>query len=72
MYGLNWNEYYPVYSDFENDALKNELYILKQNREIIGVVVLNSKEDKKWKKDKWKKYYKISEKRYWLFLQGIL
>ncbi|MGL5867906.1 GNAT family N-acetyltransferase [Clostridium chrysemydis] len=43
--GLNWTENYPRKIHFEEDLKNDELYVLEDNKEIIGAVCLNDKYD---------------------------
>ncbi|MGL5150563.1 MAG: GNAT family N-acetyltransferase [Clostridium sp.] len=51
--GLNWTKSYPTEDIFKRDILKDEVYILEENNEIIGSVVLNSEEDENYNMVKW-------------------
>ena len=37
-----WNEYYPSKQAFENDVARKELYVLEENDEIIGTIVVST------------------------------
>lgn len=43
--GLNWTKNYPRKIHFEEDLKNDELYVLEDNKEIIGAVCLNDKYD---------------------------
>ncbi len=51
--GLNWTEKYPTREIFEEDILKREAYIIENDEELVGVVVLNSEEDISYKNLLW-------------------
>jgi len=37
-----WNEYYPSKEAFEKDVARKELYVLEENDEIIGTIVVST------------------------------
>lgn len=37
-----WNEHYPSRGAFENDALRGELYVLENDKQIIGCIVIST------------------------------
>ncbi|WP_194189695.1 GNAT family N-acetyltransferase [Clostridium chrysemydis] len=43
--GLNWTKNYPRKIHFEEDLKNDELYVLEDNKQIIGAVCLNDKYD---------------------------
>ena len=52
--GINqWNENYPNKLAFENDVLRNELYVLEKQSVIIGCVVISSFMDEEYIPIKW-------------------
>lgn len=50
--GMNWSELYPNREVFQGDIDNKHLYVL-ENKEILGVVVLNSIEDPNYKNIIW-------------------
>jgi len=48
-----WNEHYPSKSAFENDILRNELYILKEESKIIATIVISTLMDDEYKEVEW-------------------
>ncbi len=48
-----WDETYPSKSFFENDYLRNELYILEVNNLLIGCIVLTTLIDEEYKSINW-------------------
>lgn len=43
-----WNEHYPSKIAFENDILRDELFVLEQENEIIGTIVVSSHMDEEY------------------------
>ncbi|WOD44950.1 GNAT family N-acetyltransferase [Hwangdonia lutea] len=43
-----WNEHYPNKAAFENDVLRNELYVIEKNKTIIGCVVVSTFMDEEY------------------------
>ncbi|MBU2907216.1 GNAT family N-acetyltransferase [Arenibacter algicola] len=43
-----WNEYYPSKEAFEKDIARKELYVLEENEEIIGIIVLSTLMDEEY------------------------
>ena len=43
-----WNEYYPSKEAFEKDIARKELYVLEENEEIIGTIVLSTLMDEEY------------------------
>ena len=43
-----WNEHYPSKSALENDALRNELYVLEINEILIGCIVISTCMDEEY------------------------
>lgn len=50
---FQWNEHYPSQNAFTKDIERQELYVLKQHNEIIGVVVISTLMDKEYIPIKW-------------------
>ena len=48
-----WTENYPSISDFQNDFKRKELYILEEEREILGCIVISTLMDEVYKPVKW-------------------
>ncbi|MFT4699277.1 MAG: ribosomal protein S18 acetylase RimI-like enzyme [Flavobacteriaceae bacterium] len=51
---FQWNEGYPSQSAFENDILRNELYVFLLNENLIGTLVLTPKMDEEYIPIKWR------------------
>ncbi|MCX7546504.1 GNAT family N-acetyltransferase [Xanthomarina sp. F1114] len=50
---FQWNENYPSKKAFENDVLRDELYVLETNSKIIGCIVVSTFMDKEYIPIKW-------------------
>lgn len=50
---FQWNENYPSKKAFENDVLRDELYVLETNTKIIGCIVVSTFMDKEYIPIKW-------------------
>jgi ribosomal protein S18 acetylase RimI-like enzyme len=50
---FQWNEHYPNKLAFENDVLRNELYVIETKSEIIGCIVISTFMDKEYIPVKW-------------------
>lgn len=50
---FQWNEYYPSRSAFENDIKRDELFVLEQNNNVVGSIVLSDHMDDKYIPIKW-------------------
>lgn len=48
-----WNEQYPSKEAFVRDIERNELYLLKKDRQIIGTVVISTYMDEEYKDVNW-------------------
>ena len=48
-----WNKYYPNNSAFERDVERKELYVLENNSEIIGCIVVSTLMDEDYFTVKW-------------------
>lgn len=52
--GINqWDDLYPVSEDFEDDIQKRQLYIAKENSEIVAAYVINEECDLEYKDGNW-------------------
>lgn len=43
-----WNEHYPNAAAFKNDVLRNELYVIEDNKTLFGCVVISSLMDEEY------------------------
>ncbi|MCL6293542.1 GNAT family N-acetyltransferase [Jejuia spongiicola] len=43
-----WNEHYPNKAAFKNDVLRNELYVIEEDKTIVGCVVVSSFMDEEY------------------------
>lgn len=43
-----WNEHYPNAAAFKNDVLRNELYVIEDNKTLFGCVVISSFMDEEY------------------------
>ncbi|WP_418604579.1 GNAT family N-acetyltransferase [Hwangdonia sp.] len=43
-----WNEHYPNKAAFENDVSRNELYVIEENKTVIGCVVVSTFMDEEY------------------------
>jgi len=50
---FQWNEHYPNKNAFETDVSREELYVLEQDEQIIGTVVISIFMDKEYIPIKW-------------------
>ena len=50
---FQWIDAYPTISIIEEDLKKGDLYVLKIEKEIVGAVVLNEKQDKEYETIDW-------------------
>lgn len=50
---FQWNENYPNREAFEHDVARNELYVLIEDTEIMGCVVISTLMDEEYKTVKW-------------------
>ena len=50
---FQWNENYPNREAFEHDVARNELYVLIEDTEIKGCVVISTLMDEEYKTVKW-------------------
>jgi ribosomal protein S18 acetylase RimI-like enzyme len=50
---FQWNEHYPNKLAFENDVLRNELYVIETKSEIIGCIVISTFMDEEYIPVKW-------------------
>jgi ribosomal protein S18 acetylase RimI-like enzyme len=50
---FQWNESYPNRAAFKNDILRDELYVLEHQSEIIGCIVVSTFMDKEYDTIKW-------------------
>ena len=50
---FQWNEYYPSREKLENDIERQELYVLTDENEIKGIIVLSSHMDEEYIPIKW-------------------
>ncbi len=48
-----WNEHYPNKSAFEKDVTRNELYILENDKTIIGCIAMSTLMDEEYIPVKW-------------------
>lgn len=48
-----WNEHYPPLEKLEQDILKKELYVLKEEEKILGIIVLTPEMDKEYVPIRW-------------------
>lgn len=48
-----WNEHYPSKKAFENDIERSELYVLENNHEIIGTMVITTLMDEEYIPIQW-------------------
>jgi len=48
-----WNEYYPSKEAFEKDIARKELYVLVENDEIIGTIVVSTLMDEEYVSINW-------------------
>ena len=48
-----WNDEYPSTNAFEKDIERNELYVLEENENIIGTIVISTLMDEEYKPIKW-------------------
>ena len=50
---FQWNEHYPTRKAFENDLMRNELYVLLKDDQIIGCIVISTVMDEEYVPIKW-------------------
>ena len=50
---LQWNEFYPSASAFNEDIKRDELFVLEENNEIVGCVVISTLMDKEYNPITW-------------------
>ena len=48
-----WNEHYPSAKAFHTDYKRGELYVLEQNKEIIGCITISQHKDAEYDEIKW-------------------
>lgn len=48
-----WNEHYPSLEKLEKDIQKEELFILREEEEILGIIVLSSEMDEEYIPIEW-------------------
>lgn len=48
-----WNEHYPSLKKLRKDILKDELYVLKQHNQILGIIVITSEKDEEYNPINW-------------------
>jgi ribosomal protein S18 acetylase RimI-like enzyme len=48
-----WNEQYPPFGIFSKDIDNNSLYTLKENNEILGIIVLSDVQDEEYRDINW-------------------
>jgi len=50
---FQWNDSYPSLSAFENDIINNWLYVIINDKEIIGCICISDFMDKEYESVKW-------------------
>lgn len=50
---FQWNEYYPSWEKLAEDIEKEELYILKEDGDILGIIVLTPEMDEEYVPIEW-------------------
>lgn len=50
---FQWNEYYPSIEKLEEDIRKEELYVLREKGEILGIIVLTPEMDEEYIPVEW-------------------
>ena len=45
---FQWNEHYPSIEKFQQDIIRKELYVLEENDEILGIIVLSENMDEEY------------------------
>ena len=50
---LQWNEFYPNLETFKKDVTNQSLYVLENNKDVIGCLVISDYMDEFYKKAKW-------------------
>ena len=50
---FQWNDGYPSFSAFENDIINNWLYVIINDKEIIGCICISDFMDKEYESVKW-------------------
>ena len=50
---FQWNEFYPNASVFINDVKQDELYVLENNRVVVGCITISKFMDNEYKSVKW-------------------
>lgn len=50
---FQWTDNYPSYKAFEKDILRNELYVLVENTNVIGSITISKYIDEEYKTVKW-------------------
>ncbi|CAL68311.1 GNAT family N-acetyltransferase [Christiangramia forsetii] len=50
---FQWNEHYPSIEKLRNDILKEELYVLEKNKNILGIIVITKVRDEEYIPIKW-------------------
>jgi len=48
-----WDDFYPDIQTITNDQKNNTLYILRDQKKCIGIIVLNEEQDKEYKTVNW-------------------
>jgi len=48
-----WDDFYPDIQTITNDQKNNTLYILRDQKKCIGMIVLNEEQDKEYKTVNW-------------------
>ena len=50
---FQWNEFYPNPDAFENDIQREELYVLENEKSLIGCIVISTQKDAEYEEIKW-------------------
>jgi ribosomal protein S18 acetylase RimI-like enzyme len=50
---FQWDDNYPNRKTFLNGIVNHHLYVLSKNREIVGIVIINEKQNSGWEKINW-------------------
>ena len=50
---FQWNEHYPNREAFEHDVKRNELFVLEENKRIVGCIVISTFMDEEYEPIEW-------------------
>lgn len=50
---FQWNEHYPTSAAFEKDVARDELYVMLENKKIVGCITIATEKDEEYKAIDW-------------------